>query len=336
MNVLLVPDVPAWAWGRRADGIRDYRPPYCDVSIQYAKDFRPGMGTLSEFDAVLLFEWQAARDLGHKNVWGHVANEGLMYPYPRTDNNRLLKYGMASKHKNRAMAAERLPKLTGGVITINPKPEVYDFLRKHCKGHGGVKYLTTGVDTHKFYPKRPARSNPNVLTVGWCGKPSTADKFSPKGFYEVYAKVQGAKLNRSIRFYTNACDYTNRLKTDEMIDFYNDLDVLLVTSSAEGTPSVMLEAMSCGVPVISTNVGITTDVRHNCPKGDNECPLMLTGRYGTEAAATKVIDKTVERLNWLAENPELNYRMGEAARQVMVENYCWSGLAEGWIEALTS
>jgi glycosyltransferase involved in cell wall biosynthesis len=336
LKILLVPDVPGWAWGRRASALYKFAPSGCDVSIQYVADFKPAVGTLSEFDAVLQFDWQHARNLGHKNIWGFVANEGLMYPYPRRDNDRLLKYGMATKSKNQKLAAERLPRLTGGVITINPNPALIRFLGSHCKGHGGVKYLTTGVDTYTFHPKRPARSNPKVLTVGWCGKPSTKDKFSPKGFKEVFTKVQTANLHPAIRFRTNVRDYNNRLNTEEMVDFYNDLDVLLITSSAEGTPSVMLEAMACGVPVITTPVGITREVFLDCESTYAETPLRLINGYTIEEGGDAVARQAVNELNWLAKNPEENYRLGEAARQVMKDNYCWSHLAESWIEALTS
>ena len=38
-------------------------------------------------------------------------------------------------------------------------------------------------------------------------------------------------------------------------EFYNDLDLLLMTSELEGLPMVILEAFSLGIPVISTPVG---------------------------------------------------------------------------------
>jgi glycosyltransferase involved in cell wall biosynthesis len=43
---------------------------------------------------------------------------------------------------------------------------------------------------------------------------------------------------------------------DSMKEFYKSIDVLVLTSKSECMPRVVLEAMCCGVPVVSTNVGM--------------------------------------------------------------------------------
>src|SRR5207253_11234672 len=42
---------------------------------------------------------------------------------------------------------------------------------------------------------------------------------------------------------------------EEMSKIYNTADVLLLTSEMEGTPMVILEALACGTPVVTTPVG---------------------------------------------------------------------------------
>ena len=44
-----------------------------------------------------------------------------------------------------------------------------------------------------------------------------------------------------------------------MPDYYAGIDVLICTSKIEGTPNPVLEAMACGVPVITTDVGIVPE-----------------------------------------------------------------------------
>lgn len=46
---------------------------------------------------------------------------------------------------------------------------------------------------------------------------------------------------------------------EEMPEYYNEIDVCLCTSIMEGTPLPILEAMSCGIPIISTDVGVVPE-----------------------------------------------------------------------------
>lgn len=47
---------------------------------------------------------------------------------------------------------------------------------------------------------------------------------------------------------------------DQMPDYYKTIDIYITCSYHEGTPRPILEAMSCGVPVIATDVGIVPEV----------------------------------------------------------------------------
>jgi glycosyltransferase involved in cell wall biosynthesis len=46
---------------------------------------------------------------------------------------------------------------------------------------------------------------------------------------------------------------------NKMVEYYSKIDVLVCSSKCEGTPNPVLEAMACGVPVISTKVGIVPE-----------------------------------------------------------------------------
>lgn len=47
---------------------------------------------------------------------------------------------------------------------------------------------------------------------------------------------------------------------ESLANVYNAADVLVLASSREGWPNVLLEAMACGTPVIATNVGGTPEI----------------------------------------------------------------------------
>lgn len=47
---------------------------------------------------------------------------------------------------------------------------------------------------------------------------------------------------------------------DLLIPYYRALDLYLITSRAEGGPKPLLEAMACGIPVVTTPVGMVVDL----------------------------------------------------------------------------
>jgi glycosyltransferase involved in cell wall biosynthesis len=53
----------------------------------------------------------------------------------------------------------------------------------------------------------------------------------------------------------------------EVADYFRISDLCLVTSREEGGPKAILEAMACGVPVVSTRVGMAPDVIGNGTNG---------------------------------------------------------------------
>ena len=49
--------------------------------------------------------------------------------------------------------------------------------------------------------------------------------------------------------------FAGRLDVDEMVSLYGSADLVVNASRADNTPNSILEALACGVPVVSTEVG---------------------------------------------------------------------------------
>ncbi len=57
-------------------------------------------------------------------------------------------------------------------------------------------------------------------------------------------------------------EFTGRISNKEVLTYYqnNNPDLFINVSSSEGVPVSIMEAMSCGIPIIATNVGGTSEI----------------------------------------------------------------------------
>ena len=126
-----------------------------------------------------------------------------------------------------------------------------------------------GVRPDIFYPENLDRfSNLNrTIKIGWAGNSkfgeNTSDYEDLKGVRNILIptieilKKEGYNLelimaDRAVKFIPN----------EDMINFYKSIDIYVCTSKSEGGPNTILEAMACGVPIVTTDVGIVrTSIR---------------------------------------------------------------------------
>ena len=131
-------------------------------------------------------------------------------------------------------------------------------------------YTPNGVDTNLFNPKDKWKKN-RIPVLGWVGNRDREVKNYRSILKPLISRVTGVKFDV---ISPSKKDPPHKLKSSmEMRDYYRRLDYFLVTSSAEGTPNPALEAMACGVPVITTKVGnmieIVTDSANGFFANDN-------------------------------------------------------------------
>jgi N-acetyl-alpha-D-glucosaminyl L-malate synthase BshA len=95
-------------------------------------------------------------------------------------------------------------------------------------------------------------------------------------------------------------------------------DVLLLPSEQESFGLVCLEAISCGVPVVATNVGGTKEVIQHGQTG------FLHDPFDVEAMAASVLE--------MIRNPGRRRSMGELGRKVALEKFTTSDVVKKYVE----
>jgi len=80
-----------------------------------------------------------------------------------------------------------------------------------------------------------------------------------KYFHECFELVDTLNLDRFI--------FTGNVNP---LDYYKQLDVVVLTSRSEGQPLALLEAMAAGIPVVATDVGGCREIVQ--PEYDDSCP----------------------------------------------------------------
>ncbi len=143
-------------------------------------------------------------------------------------------------------------------VSSNMLFEIYNHLNIKYK----PKYvITDGVDLNDFYPinlKRFEEIQNRKIVIGWVGNSEWKQKI--EDFKGVNTILKPAIEELQQEGYPIEMFFADRkermIPHDQMVNYYAKIDVLVCASKCEGTPNPVLEAMACGVPIISTNVGI--------------------------------------------------------------------------------
>lgn len=101
-----------------------------------------------------------------------------------------------------------------------------------------------------------------------------------------------------------------------MLNYYNNIDVLIISSISETGPNPLLEAMSCGVPVISNKVGLAPTIIKNNVNG-----ILIDDMENIESYKNNIIE--------LINNKEKYYMLSENSERD-IQNWDWKIKSQGF------
>jgi glycosyltransferase involved in cell wall biosynthesis len=217
------------------------------------------------------------------------------------------------------------------VTAVSEAAQRHAALGLHVDAHR-ITLIANGVDTERFR-RAPASSHDQpsqrVVCVGrlifnkgpqylLAAAPSVlarhpATQFVFVGDGPMMGELRSTATEMGIR---GSMQFTG--STDDVPGVLRDADILVRPSLSEGLPLTVLEAMSCGLPVVASAVGGTPEIVRDgvtgflVPPGDS--------------------DVLAERINDLLGDPSLRKRMGDAARSFVERSYDWDQVAEEYVE----
>ena len=112
--------------------------------------------------------------------------------------------------------------------------------------------------------------------------------------------------------------FLGHVSRSELISLYQNAAIFVLPSHYEGLPTVLLEAMSCGLPVVATAVSGNVDV-------------IVPGKNGL-LIPPKNPEIMANSISTLIENKELRERLGAMARNTIEENYTWDIVAQKYVK----
>lgn len=168
--------------------------------------------------------------------------------------------------------------------------------------------IADGVDLGLFFPVNLHRlgDRSRDIVVGWVGNSKwyNFEGVDHKGLYSIIrpaiaelradgVPVTGVFADRNVA----------HIPVERMVDYYNSIDIYVCASDMEGTPNPVLEAMACGVPVISTDVGIV--------------PQLFGPKQSAFILRERSIDCLKEKLRELVNQPEMRLELSRENIEVI-------------------
>lgn len=286
MRIAAIYDFIGWAWWHRAHNIKKNMPSDIEVvPIQATEVF-----DVASFDYVMTFSYHPLPDL------------------PDIPPEKLILGISDCSDKSFSIISEMF---ASGQCKATVANNIINFER--LLEHGTPVFLCqNGVDTSVFHPCKDER--PSAPTACWVGNPNSLGEKGLDLITEACTKT-GIKLvhQACIPPKTKAGSIPGHEHVRDTI--YWKANFYICASRIEGTPNPALEAMACGLPVLSTRVG-------------NMSELIDDGHNGYFVSrSVESISQAIERLR----DADL-HEMGYNAKSTIDDCWTWAHQAKKYTQ----
>lgn len=199
------------------------------------------------------------------------------------------------------------------------------YLQRNLPGNSIV--IPFGIDVHKFKPLKKKKINPQIIKVAYFGHPgvfkglndfvNASKQFSKFIELHVFMTQRFPKVDSYIRTRNPFIEIHGF--TDNIVEAYNSMDIIILPYRTEiGTianPLVLLEAMSCGKAIVTTNFLFIKEIVKDAAE--------IVEKYSPKSIAKAVNELTL--------NPARREYLGRKSREIILENYSLDKMLQGYL-----
>jgi glycosyltransferase involved in cell wall biosynthesis len=193
-----------------------------------------------------------------------------------------------------------------------------------------IAEIPNGVDIERFvqHPPRQGQQRPTITFVGRLDRYKGVD-FLLEAFQRVLSEGNNARLlivgtgpdETFLKRRVLALHLEENIlflgKREDTVSLLLDSDVFVLPTLSEGMSNVLLEAMSCGLPVVTTSVGGNCDLISNGHNG------ILVPPGDSEALS--------DALMGILQNTALAQQLGEEARRTVEKHYSLGSITDSYL-----
>jgi glycosyltransferase involved in cell wall biosynthesis len=174
-------------------------------------------------------------------------------------------------------------------------------------------YIPNGVDTKLFKTQKRENVSKNIK-LGLVSSLLRRDHKGSNRFDEIVLKLRNKGYKIEDKKLIVDSNVPEKIKSQkEMVDYYNYVDIFIISSLSETGPNPLLESMSMGIPVVSNKVGLA--------------PILIdNGETGFIIEDFNDIDEYVNCISRLIDDRKLYNRISKNSIE-KIKDYDWSEIS---------
>lgn len=261
---------------------------------------------------------------------------------PMLSDNRYIEvsslYSLLSKISARLVSYPvELKLIQASDIVTTVSKSVAQELKEYHLNPEKVIVVGNGVDEKFFYPKQKILEDGKkyIMFAGRIDREKGLFDLVESATYicsekpDVFFIIAGkgrdlGKLQWSIRKakLQDRFIFPGQVDKDQLVKLYQNATIFVFPSYHEGLPGAVLEAMSCGLPVIATDVRGNRDLISN-----GETGILVPPRSPKKMA---------EAISMLLEDEKLRKTLGKNARKIVERSYTWDVVSNKFLRCYES